>query len=130
MKVLIVEPERPCRAQEIPDTLEAMQAIVGGHLQAVYPFREEVALICNEDGKNMGLPHNRPLTNDWGVPYDMICGTFFLAGVGAENFVSLTEEQIQKYKSLYNNMVVLTAKRPTTRGKQAHQKEKPRAKER
>lgn len=46
MKVLIVEPMQPCRAQEIPDTLEAMQAIVGGYLQAVYPFRDEVALVC------------------------------------------------------------------------------------
>ena len=85
MNVLIVEPMKPCRAQEIPGTLEAMQAIVGGHLQAVYPFRDEaVALVCNEDGKRLGLPHNRPLTNDRGVPYDMICGTFFLAGLGAE----------------------------------------------
>ena len=48
MKVLIVEPNKPCRAQEIPDTLEAMQAIVGGYLRAVYPFRDEVALVCNE----------------------------------------------------------------------------------
>ena len=106
MKVLIVEPMQPCRAQEIPDTLEAMQAIVGGYLQAVYPFRDEVALVCNENGKNLDLPYNRPLTNDRGIPYDMICGTFFLAGVGAEDFVSLTEEQIQKYTALYDNMVV------------------------
>lgn len=112
MKVLIVEPMQPCRAQEIPDTLDAMQAIVGGNLQAVYPFRDEVALVCNENGKNLDLPYNRPLTNDRGIPYDMICGTFFLAGVGTENFVSLTEEQIQKYTALYDNMVVLTAERP------------------
>ncbi len=114
MNVLIVEPMKPCRAQEIPGTLEAMQAIVGGHLQAVYPFRDEaVALVCNEDGKRLGLPHNRPLTNDRGVPYDMICGTFFLAGLGAEDFVSLTDEQIQRYKSLYDNMVVHAAEKPT-----------------
>lgn len=113
MKVLIVEPMKPCRAQEIPDTLEAMQAIVGGYIQAVYPFRDEVALICNEEAKIQGLPYNRPLTNDRGIPYDMICGTFFLAGLGAEDFISLTEEQIQRYKSLYDNMVVLTAEKPT-----------------
>lgn len=111
MKVLIVEPEQPCRAQEIPDTLEAMQAIVGGYLRAVYPFRDEVALVCNEEGRRLDLPYNRPLTNDRGVPYDMICGTFFLAGLGAEDFVSLTEDQIQQYKSLYDNMEVLTVER-------------------
>ena len=64
MKVLIVEPNKPCRAQEIPDTLEAMQAIVGGYLRAVYPFRDEVALVCNEEGRRLDLPYNRPLTND------------------------------------------------------------------
>ena len=112
MKDLIVEPMQPCRTQEIPDTLEAMQAIVGGHLQAVYPFRDEVALVCNEEGKNLGLPYNRPLTNDQGIPYDILCGTFFLAGLGTESFVSLTDDQIQRYKSLYDNMVVLTTEKP------------------
>ena len=122
MKVLIVEPEQPCRAQEIPDTLEAMQAIVAGYLRAVYPFRENVALLCNEEGKHLDLPHNRPLTNDRGVPYETICGTFFLAGLGAEDFVSLSEEQIQRYKSLYDNMAVLTAE------KSAPKKHEPAAK--
>ena len=112
IKVLVVEPMRPCKVQEI-SSLNDMQTIVGGHIQAVYPFRDEVALVCNEDGKRLGLPYNRPLTNDRGIPYDMVCGTFFLAGLGVEDFVSLTEEQIQRYKSLYDNMAVLTAERPT-----------------
>lgn len=128
MKVLIVEPMQPCRTQEIPDTLDAMQAVVGGSLQAVYPFRDKVALICNEDSKNLGLPYNRPLTNDQGIPYDILCGTFFLAGQGAENYVSLTDDQIQRYKSLYDNMMVLTVEKPAPQGKNAHQKKKPRAK--
>ncbi len=112
IKILVVEPMKPCEVREIPDTLETMQALVGGYIQAVYPFQEEVALVCNENGKNLDLPYNRPLTNDRGIPYDMICGTFFLAGVGAEDFVSLTEEQIQKYTALYDNMVFLAAERP------------------
>jgi len=111
IKVLVVEPMKPCEVREISG-LDEMQAIVGGHIQAVYPFRDEIALVCNEEGKHLDLPYNRPLTNDRGIPYDMICGTFFLAGVGAEDFVSLTEEQIQKYTTLYDNMVVLTEERP------------------
>ena len=108
IKVLVVEPERPCEVREIRG-LDDMQAIVGGYIQAVYPFRDEVALVCNEEGKNLGLPCNRPLINNRGIPYDMICGTFFLAGLGAEDFVSLTEEQIQKFSALYDNMIILTA---------------------
>ncbi len=58
MKILVVEPMKPCEVREIPDTLEAMQALVGGYIQAVYPFQEEVAVICNEKGRNLDLPYS------------------------------------------------------------------------
>ena len=43
MKILVVEPMKPCEVREISG-LDDMQAIVGGHIQAVYPFQEEVAV--------------------------------------------------------------------------------------
>lgn len=109
MKVLIVEPMQPCRVQEIPDTLEAMQALVGGSIQAVYPFEEPVAVVCNEEGKHLGLPFNRPLLDENGLPYDIVCGAFFVAGLGAEDFVSLTDEQIQNYKTMFDNVMAISA---------------------
>ena len=108
MKVLIVEPMKPCYVREISG-LNDMQEIVGGHIEAIYPFKEQVAIIANEEGKILGLPFNRPLSDERGVPYDIVCGTFFLAGLGAEDFVSLTEEQIRRYKELYDNVMVITA---------------------
>ena len=84
-----------------------MQQLVGGDIEAVYPFQELVAVVCNADGKALGLPMNRPLLDKDHLPYDIICGTFFLAGLGQEDFVSLTDEQIQRYKSLYDNMQIL-----------------------
>ena len=42
--------------------------------------REQVAIIANEEGKILGLPFNRHLSDERGVPYDIVCGTFFLAG--------------------------------------------------
>ena len=106
MKVLVVEPQKPCRVQEI-DGLAAMQQIVGGDIEAVYPFQELVAVVCNADGKLLGLPMNRPLLDKDYLPYDIIRGTFFIAGLGQEDFISLTDEQIQRYKSLYDNMQIL-----------------------
>ena len=97
MKVLIVEPMTPCYVREISG-LNDMQEIVGGHIEAISPFKEQVAIIAHEEGKILGLPFNRPLSDERGVPYDIVCGTFFLAGLGAEDFVSLTEEQIRRYK--------------------------------
>ena len=106
MKVLVVEPQRPCRVQEI-ESLPDMQQLVGGDIEAVYPFQEPVALVCNSEGKLLGLPMNRPLLDKDYLPYDIIRGTFFVAGLGQEEFISLTDEQIQRYKSLYDNMQIL-----------------------
>lgn len=110
--VLVVEPGKPCQAREIDGSLEAMQALVGGYIEAVTPFAESIAIVCNEEGKLRGLPYNRPLTDRTGAPYDILCGTFFIAGVDGEHFVSLTEEQIQRYKDLYDNVMSLTSERP------------------
>lgn len=102
MKVLIVEPMQPCRVQEIPNTPEAMEQIVGGRLESFSYQRE--AIISNEEGKLLDLPRNRPLYDNGGTPIDMLRGTFFVAGIDGEHLVSLTDEQIQRYKALYDNM--------------------------
>ena len=124
IKVLVVEPMRPCRVQEICGRKD-MQSIVGGSIEAVYPFQhDKVALVCHGEGKLLGLPYNRPLLDEDGKPYDVICGTFFIAGLGVEDFTSLTEEQIQQYKAFYDKRMILTVERPTPQRKTAEQKKK------
>ena len=59
ISVLLVEPDRYPRMIEIDDTLEAMQAVVGGDIEEYMPFEDEVAIICNEEGKVNGLTPNR-----------------------------------------------------------------------
>lgn len=120
IKALVVEPEKTCQVQEISDTLEAMQTIVGGYIEAVTPFAESVAIVCNEEGKLRGLPFNRPLLDDSGEPYDILCGTFFITGVRGENFVSLTDEQIRRYKELYDNVMVVPDKGNPDVGRVTH----------
>ena len=107
MKVLVVEPLKPCYVREI-DGLQAMREIVGGHIEAIYPYEEQVAVIANEEGKLLGLPYNRPLLDEHGIPYDIVCGTFFVAGLSGETFTSLTEDQLRCYKELFDNHIVLT----------------------
>ena len=64
IKVLVVEPMRPCHVQEICG-LKDMQSIVGGSIEAVYPFQhDKVALVCHGEGKLLGLPYNRPLLDE------------------------------------------------------------------
>ena len=97
MQVVIVEPEKKPVVQNIDDTLTSMQQIVGGTIQAVYPFEEPVALICNDEGKLLNLPLNRALRDSNGAIYDIVAGTFFLcaAPVDSDRFESLTDEQAQ-----------------------------------
>ena len=56
MRILVVEPERRPEVREIDGSLESMQEIVGGLIEAIYPFEEPVALVCNDEGKIMNLP--------------------------------------------------------------------------
>ena len=96
MQVVIVEPKKKPTVQNIDDGFEAMQKIVGGTIQAIYPFEEPIALICNDEGKLLNLPLNRALRDSDGRVYDIVAGTFFLCGATAssDRFDSLTEEQL------------------------------------
>ncbi len=97
IKVLIVHPQEAPVVAEIDDTLETMQRIVGGYIEALYPFADPVAIVCNEEAKLIGLPLNRALFDEDGVIYDIIAGTFFIAGLGEEDFASLSPELLRKY---------------------------------
>ena len=72
IQVLKVASGKAPEAITIPNTLEAMQQMVGGYIEVI-PL-EDVCLVCNEEGKLMGLPGSRRLGDD------IIAGTFFLAG--------------------------------------------------
>ena len=93
MKVLIVEPGKYPREADIEHTLQAEQKIVGGTIEAVYPWRDRACIVCNDDGIALGLPLNRMLGD-----YDIIHGTFFICGLSHEDFADLTPQQIKHYK--------------------------------
>lgn len=80
--------------------------------------------VCNDEGKLLGLPWNRALTDDHGVPYDIVCGTFFVAGLKEDDFASLTEQQIEKYKDKYSNEMILSVPKQPEAHKKPMKKEK------
>lgn len=81
MKVLVVEPLKPCYVREI-EGLKAMQDLVGGHIEAIYPYEEPVAIIANEEAKLLGLPFNRPLLDEHGVRMTLSAGHFLWPDLG------------------------------------------------
>ena len=51
MKILIVEPGKHPYEAEINCSLESLQKTVGGYIEAIYPFEDMVALVCDEESK-------------------------------------------------------------------------------
>lgn len=96
--VLVVEPGQTPYVKELDPGLESLQSAVGGWIEAVYPFDDPVAIICNEEGKLDGLPLNRALIDEEsGDVYDIIAGTFLVTGLTEDNFGSLNDDQIKKF---------------------------------
>lgn len=59
------------RQVEIDNSLEAMQKLVGGYIEVVYMF-DNVFMVCNEEGKLIGLEPNLVLGNG-----DVVVGDIF-----------------------------------------------------
>lgn len=101
MTVLAVLPGKTPERMELDGSLESMQKFVGGTIQAVYPFSDPVAIVCNDEGKLLGLEYNRALRDDLGEIYDILCGRFFICGLGDDDFASLPDELLRKYTRLF-----------------------------
>lgn len=104
MKVIIVRPLVQPYTMEIKGDLQSMQEIVGGYIEAIYPFDDEIALVCNEEGKINGLPFNRFLFDENGNAIDIIAGTFFICGApsNCDNFSDIPDNLIEKYINLFS----------------------------
>lgn len=81
--------------------LEALQGLVGGDIQAIYPYDDPVAIICNDEGKLQGLPFNRALRDESGEIYDIVAGTFAIVGLTDDSFGSLDGDLAIKYANLF-----------------------------
>ena len=104
MRILLVEPGKKPVLKEIDGSLKSMQKIVGGTIQVLYPFEEPVALVCNDEGKLLGLPLNRALQDQNGHIFDIIVGTFFLcrAPADSDSLEGLTKEETRVFQRRFD----------------------------
>lgn len=101
--VLLVEPGKYPKPIEIEDTLEAMQEVVGGDIEEYIPFDDEVAIICNEEGKMNGSELNRAVYSKDKQILDVIAGKFFVAYAPfeSESFLSMPKDLMKKYEDKF-----------------------------
>ena len=79
MKVIIKYPGEAATVENIDNTLEALQSIVGGYIQVV-SVATNCVMICNEEGRLLGLPRNNRIA---GVDFH---GTVIVAGASGDDF--------------------------------------------
>lgn len=87
----------------IENTLEAKQELVGGLIEVVSGLKDNILLICNEEGKLANLLPN--LMFD----FDYIAGDCFFVGDDYENgdFKSLTDKQINEVYDICNKREII-----------------------
>ncbi len=91
IKVVMVEPHKNPTITTIKTKLENLQEAVGGLIEII-DIEDDVCILCNEEGKLIGLEGNRRLSDD------ILVGTFFVCGSNNEGeLTSLTDSQIEKY---------------------------------
>ena len=106
IEVIVIEPEKEPKVVEITDDLKSMQKLVGGWIEEYFPFEtdQNIAIICNREGKLSGLPLNRAIRSEYtNEILDVIAGTFFLAYAPPEedSFQSMPKEKKEKFLELF-----------------------------
>lgn len=103
MNVLVVEPMKKPYLKDINSGLHSLQREVGGYIEAIYPYEEQVGLVCNEEGKLEGLPLNRAIHGKNGEMVDIIAGTFLIVGLSKDDFGELPNELAEKFTKLFES---------------------------
>lgn len=109
MNVLVVEPGMAPYEKEV-NGLKEMQATVGGLITVIYPYEEPVAIVSNDESILEGMPFNRSVEGGYGG----IFGTFFVCGLGEEDFCSLPPEQMERFKKKFHQAEILVGAKGNT----------------
>lgn len=96
LKVIYVPVEGYPQEIEIEDELEPMHQLVGGYIEMVpfispVPLRGNYLIVCNEEGKLLGLPTNIAIAGG----LDYICGDCFVVRRAGPEFVSVSDAALE-----------------------------------
>ena len=110
ISVVYCKPGERAETVEMEEKLETMQAMVGGLIQEFFPFHsdtdpryDDVALICNDEGKLMQMKPSRAIFDEDGHVMDVIAGPFFLcyAPIESERFLSMPPDLEEEFRKKY-----------------------------
>lgn len=94
LDVVYVEPGKEAYITRIEDRLDMLQKAVGGYIEMVYND-DGTAIICNSEGKLIGMKGNRHMGND------IIAGPFIVVGTNRDELCSLDPVEKKKYLNMF-----------------------------
>ena len=101
IKALMVEPNNPPCVVDLNTDLDSLQKAVSigapdqGLIEFVY-LGDNVSILCNEEGKLIGLEPNRRLGDD------ILCGVFYIVAENEDGeLMSLTPVQQEHYSQMF-----------------------------
>lgn len=100
--MLLVNPGEAPKEVQLSSELKALQKAVKGMIEVTYPFKEPVAIICNDEGKINKMELNRALRDEKGEVYDIIAGPFLVAGLAEDDFRSLTKDELNRFEKRFH----------------------------
>ena len=98
---LMVEPNEHPKVIHLHTDLDSLQKAVsiGARYQGLIELvnlDDHAVILCNEEGKLIGLPGNRR------IGCDVIAGVFYVIGSDKHgNLISLTEQQLETYRARF-----------------------------
>ena len=96
MRIIIIRNNVNPVLCNVPHSLTVFQQIVGGKIEVVEPFPDNVVLVCDESGRNNGKPVNRVIDDSMDI-----CGDFFLCGHDGEGLSDFPEDLVEWYMARF-----------------------------
>ena len=96
VKVVYFKVDKEPEVGNMTNTVEGMKsAIGGGYVQILNIGIDNIVILCDEEGLMKELHYNRCLLGDWPI-----------VGTGGEEFISLTDQQVEWIKQNINDIMV------------------------
>lgn len=96
IKCIVKRPDSKPYVTWISNRLENLQNFVGGYIETVTLF-DDVVLICNEDGRRLGLPYNCRVC---GVDF---VGNIIFCGINEDEFGNIPYD-IDTFKYMFQDL--------------------------
>ncbi len=97
MRVMLVRTNKNPQIIDVAHRLQDFQRLLGGMIEVVEPFEDDVVIVCSETGRNEGKTVNRVINGSMDI-----CGDFFLCGQKEDELTDFPMDLEYRYSSMFH----------------------------